>query len=45
MFSVIYSNIFGRYPFKEGQKVKLADWELYINDIAKDILEDQTPKR
>lgn len=34
-----------QYPFKPDQDIKLADWERYIHDIAKDIIEEQSPSR
>lgn len=34
-----------QYPFKEDQQVTPTDWELYIQEIATDILQEQSPKR
>ncbi|MEW5320349.1 MAG: hypothetical protein WDW38_011427 [Sanguina aurantia] len=34
-----------QYPFQEGQKVEGADWELYVAEVAADILTEQSPKR
>lgn len=34
-----------QYPFKSDQEVKIPDWEKFITDIAKDIMEEQSPKR
>eukprot|EP00798_Chlamydomonas_sp_ICE-L_P024957 gene24957-10615_t len=34
-----------KYPFTEDQLVQAADWELYIQEIAGDILVEQSPKR
>ena len=33
------------YPFKETQSVQTTDWELYIAQIAAEILAEQSPKR
>mmetsp|Transcript_42 Transcript_42/g.102 ORF Transcript_42/g.102 Transcript_42/m.102 type:complete len:389 (+) Transcript_42:107-1273(+) len=33
-----------RYPFNENQEIQVPEWELFIKDIAKDILKEQTPK-
>jgi replication factor C subunit 3/5 len=34
-----------QYPFKSDQQVKVPDWEKFVADISKDIMEDQSPKR
>lgn len=34
-----------QYPFKDNQAVQMTDWELYVQEIANDILAEQTPKR
>jgi len=34
-----------QYPFKDDQDIALPDWERFLADIAKDILEEQSPKR
>ena len=34
-----------KYPFSEGQKVALPDWEEYANEIAMNVLQEQTPKQ
>ncbi|KAL0483625.1 replication factor C subunit 3/5 [Acrasis kona] len=34
-----------KYPFTAGQKARLPEWERFIADIAKEIMEDQSPKR
>ncbi|KAK9861660.1 hypothetical protein WJX84_003837 [Apatococcus fuscideae] len=34
-----------KYPFSDDQPVQLTDWELYIQEIASDILGEQSPKR
>jgi len=34
-----------QYPFTEDQEVQLADWELYVAEIAELIIAEQTPKR
>eukprot|EP00898_Chlorokybus_atmophyticus_P007285 jgi/Chlat1/7558/Chrsp63S07060 len=33
------------YPFQENQPVQATDWELFVTDIASDILSEQSPKR
>ena len=33
-----------QYPFQEGQAVEAMDWEMYISEIANDILGEQNPK-
>ncbi|KAI3438016.1 hypothetical protein D9Q98_000459 [Chlorella vulgaris] len=33
------------YPFEEQQQVAAPDWEMYIKEIATDVLAEQTPKR
>ena len=33
-----------RYPFKPDQAVQGADWEMYIAQIAREILAEQSPK-
>lgn len=33
------------YPFQPNQEVQGADWELYITEIANDIVGEQSPKR
>ena len=33
------------YPFHEEQTVAAPDWELFVGEIAKSILEEQSPKR
>jgi len=34
-----------QYPFTDTQEVSLPDWEMYIKEIAGDILQEQTAKR
>jgi replication factor C subunit 3/5 len=34
-----------QYPFAEGQEVAAADWELYVAEIASDMLAEQSAKR
>jgi len=34
-----------QYPFGEHQQPELADWQLYVNRIAKDIMDEQSPQR
>mmetsp|Transcript_31207 Transcript_31207/g.99507 ORF Transcript_31207/g.99507 Transcript_31207/m.99507 type:complete len:287 (-) Transcript_31207:349-1209(-) len=34
-----------QYPFQEGQAVEAMDWEMYVTEIANDILGEQNPKR
>jgi replication factor C subunit 3/5 len=34
-----------QYPFKADQQVKVPDWEKFVADIAKDIMEEQSPKK
>ncbi|GBG79245.1 hypothetical protein CBR_g29296 [Chara braunii] len=34
-----------QYPFTENQTVQTTDWELYIAEIAGEILSEQSPKR
>jgi replication factor C subunit 3/5 len=36
-----------QYPFKDKNKIKLPEthWEMYIRDIAKDIMNEQSPKK
>jgi replication factor C subunit 3/5 len=34
-----------QYPFVEGQEVAAADWELYVAEIASDMLAEQSAKR
>mmetsp|Transcript_9184 Transcript_9184/g.31901 ORF Transcript_9184/g.31901 Transcript_9184/m.31901 type:complete len:357 (+) Transcript_9184:38-1108(+) len=34
-----------QYPFAEGQAVAAADWQLYVQQIASEVLAEQTPKR
>ncbi|PRW57439.1 DNA replication factor C complex subunit 3 [Chlorella sorokiniana] len=34
-----------QYPFAEDQQVASPDWELYIQEIAGDVLREQTPKQ
>lgn len=34
-----------QYPFKADQAIKLADWERFIQDIAKDMMEEQSPQK
>ncbi|KAL4452110.1 hypothetical protein ABPG75_007772 [Micractinium tetrahymenae] len=34
-----------QYPFREDQQVAEPDWELYIKEIAADVLGEQSPKR
>ncbi|PSC71036.1 Replication factor C subunit 3 [Micractinium conductrix] len=33
------------YPFKRDQEVASPDWELYIQEIAADVMQEQSPKR
>jgi len=33
-----------QYPFQPNQKIEQADWELFVAAIAKEIIEEQTPK-
>jgi len=34
-----------QYPFTPDQPVQLADWELYVNQIAGEMMQEQSPKR
>jgi replication factor C subunit 3/5 len=34
-----------QYPFTKDQIVKITDWERFVRDIAKDLIEDQSPSR
>jgi replication factor C subunit 3/5 len=34
-----------RYPFSERQDVMTTDWEAFIADMAKYIIQEQSPKR
>ncbi|KAJ3277293.1 Subunit of heteropentameric Replication factor C (RF-C) [Blyttiomyces sp. JEL0837] len=34
-----------KYPFSEQDQVVQPDWEVYIADLARFIVQDQTPKR
>ena len=34
-----------QYPFAEGQDVRTADWELFCDDMARLLLEEQSPAR
>ncbi|BDA48130.1 Replication factor C subunit 3 [Coccomyxa sp. Obi] len=34
-----------QYPFTDNQPVQLPDWEMYIQEIASFILQEQSPKR
>eukprot|EP01066_Platyproteum_vivax_P001128 Platyproteum_vivax@DN1129_c0_g1_i2.p1 len=34
-----------KYPFSDNQAIPKAPWELYIEEIVKDILADQSPKK
>jgi len=36
-----------QYPFKDEKNIKIPEtyWESYIKDIAKDIMQEQTPKK
>lgn len=34
-----------QYPFQEKQPVQTTDWELYIIEIANDIISEQSPRR
>ena len=34
-----------QYPFLENQQVQLTDWEMFIDDIATAIMEEQSPQR
>ncbi|KAI7842216.1 hypothetical protein COHA_004129 [Chlorella ohadii] len=34
-----------QYPFTDDQQVAAPDWELYIQEIAGDVLREQTPKQ
>jgi len=33
-----------QYPFKEDQVIQNTDWELYIAQIAREVMSDQSPK-
>lgn len=33
-----------RYPFKPDQIIQNTDWELYIAQIAREIMSEQSPK-
>ena len=33
------------YPFTPNQSIQIPDWELYVSEIAKDILQEQSPQR
>lgn len=32
-------------PFKDDQTVKIPDWEMFIADICREVMEEQSPKR
>lgn len=36
-----------QYPFKDEKNIKIPEtyWEQYIKDVAKDIMQEQTPKK
>ncbi len=34
-----------QYPFQESQAVQGTDWEMYIAEVANDILAEQSPKK
>ena len=42
---MLESNKMKQYPFSEGQKIELCDWERYIQDLASSILLEQSPAR
>lgn len=33
------------YPFSDDQEPTRADWELYIAEVAKNIMDEQSPKQ
>ena len=33
-----------QYPFKDDQVIQNTDWELYIAQIAREVMSDQSPK-
>mmetsp|Transcript_9376 Transcript_9376/g.15431 ORF Transcript_9376/g.15431 Transcript_9376/m.15431 type:complete len:356 (-) Transcript_9376:907-1974(-) len=42
---ILESSRVQQYPFSDDQQIPPTDWEKYISDIARDILEEQTPAR
>lgn len=34
-----------QYPFGDSQEPQRADWELYIAEVAKNIMDEQSPKQ
>ena len=34
-----------QYPFAMGQKVQKAEWEIFISNLASEILREQTPQK
>jgi len=34
-----------KYPFTDDQKVRLSDWERFVDNIGRAILEEQSPSR
>jgi replication factor C subunit 3/5 len=34
-----------QYPFKDDQAIQTTDWELYIAQIAREAMSDQSPKQ
>lgn len=34
-----------QYPFSEQQTVQLPDWQLFVNAVAEDVLQEQSPKQ
>jgi len=34
-----------KYPFSDDQKVRLSDWERFVDDIGRRIMEEQSPSR
>jgi len=38
-------HVHNRYPFRDGQQPRVPDWERFIQDLARSICEEQSPKR
>ena len=34
-----------QYPFGEDQALQMPDWELYISQLAKEIIQEQSPQK
>jgi hypothetical protein len=44
LLQLLNPRAFRRYPFKPDQIIQNTDWELYIAQIAREILSEQSPK-